>query len=223
MAQATVLRPGQYRHLLRATRATSRCPERDVLVLLMGIHMGMRVSEIAQVEVGDFMFASGKLRQEVSLRAAVTKGCRQRCVYPTNRDLAGALEDWLAVRIKRRWRMSDEPKKFRGLRPDSALILTFKGYRYSMNCKRRVNYAGEQIDYAACDALQSHVSKLYRDAGIKGGSSHSGRRTMASRLLAQDHDLDTIQLMLGHADLECVDPYLEVSKERLRQAFAVVL
>lgn len=223
MAQSTVLRPGQYRHLICATRATSRCPERDVLVLLMGIHMGMRVSEIAQVEVGDFMSASGKLRQEVSLRAVVTKGCRQRCVYPTNRDLVVALEDWLAVRIKRRWRMSDEPKKFRGLRPDSALILTFKGYRFSMNCKRRVNYAGEQIDYAACDSLQSHVSKLDRDAGIKGGSSHSGRRTMASRLLAQDHDLDTIQLILGHADLECVDPYLEVSKERLRQAFADVL
>ena len=143
--------------------------------------------------------------------------------YPTNRDLVFALEDWLALRIKRRWRMSDEPKKFRGLSSDSALILTFKGYRYSMNCKRRVNHAGEQIDYAACDALQSHVSKLYRDAGIKGGSSHSGRRTMASRLLAQDHDLDTIQLMLGHADLESVDPYLEVSKERLRQAFVEVL
>lgn len=120
MAQAAVLRPGQYRHLIRATRATSRCPERDVLMLLMGLHMGMRVSEIAQVEVGDFMFASGKLRQEVSLRAVVTKGCRQRCVYPTNRDLIVALEDWLALRIERRWRMSDEPKKFRGLRPDSA-------------------------------------------------------------------------------------------------------
>jgi len=92
-----------------------------------------------------------------------------------------------------------------------------------MNCKRRVNYVGEPIDYAACDSLQCHVSKLYRDAGIKGGSSHSGRRTMASRLLAQNHDLDTLQLMLGHADLECVDPYLEVSKERLRQAFADVL
>ncbi|WGG51845.1 hypothetical protein [Rugamonas sp. DEMB1] len=85
----------------------------------------------------------------------------------------------------------------RGLRPDSAPILTFKGFKYSMSCKRRINYAGEQVDSAACDALQSHVTKLYRDAGIRGGSSRSGRRTMAARLLAQDHDLDTIQLMLG--------------------------
>jgi integrase/recombinase XerD len=223
MAQAAVLRPGQYRHLLRATRATSRAPERDILVLLLGIHTGMRVSEIAQVEVGDFVFPSGALRSEVSLRATVTKGCRQRCVYPTNRDLIAALDDYLTLRIVRRWRISDDPKKYRGLRPDSKLILTFKGYKYSMNCKRRVNYAGEQVDYAACDALQAHVTKLYRDAGIKGGSSHSGRRTMASRLLDQGHDLETLQLLLGHAELDHVDPYLQVSKQKLRQAFAEVL
>lgn len=223
MAQATVLKPGQYRHLLRATRATSRDPERDILVLMLGIHTGMRVSEIAQVEIGDFLFPSGAIRQEVSLRAVVTKGCRQRCIYPTNRDLIGALEDYLALRIERRWRMSDDPMRFRGLRPDSKLVLTFKGYKFSMNCKRRVNQAGEQIDYAACDSLQAHVTKLYRDAGIKGGSSHSGRRTMASRLLAQDHDLETIQLMLGHAELDHLDPYLQVSKEKLRRAFADVL
>lgn len=114
-------------------------------------------------------------------------------------------------------------KALRGLRPDSKLVLTFKGYCYSMNGKRRINQAGEQVDYAACDALQSNVTKLYRDTGITGGSSHSGRRKMASRLLAQDHDLETIQFMLGHADLECVDPYLEVSQERLRQVFANVL
>lgn len=51
MAQAAVLRPGQYRHLLRVTESTSRDPARDILVLLLGIHTGMRVSEIAQIEV----------------------------------------------------------------------------------------------------------------------------------------------------------------------------
>lgn len=223
MAQATVLKPGQYRHLLPVTEATSRDPERDILVLLLGIHTGMRVSEIAQIEVQDILFPSGSIRQEVSLRAVITKGCRQRCIYPTNRALVDALERYLVYRIERRWRMSDDPKRYRGLRPDSKLVLTFKGYKYSMNCKRRINQAGEQVDYAACDALQAHVTKLYRDAGIKGGSSHSGRRTMASRLLDQGHDLKTLQLMLGHAELDHLDPYLQVSKEKLRRAFAEVL
>lgn len=223
MSQAAVLKPSQYRHLLRVTSATSRDPERDLLVLLLGIHTGMRVSEIAQIEVGDVLFPSGAIRAEVSLRARITKGLRQRCIYPTNHDLVAAIDDYLALRVVRRWRMSDDPKRYRGLRPDSTLVLTFKGYRYSMNTKRRINGAGEQVDYAACDALQAHITKLYRDAGIKGGSSHSGRRTMASRLLANGVELGTVQLMLGHAELDHVDPYLEVDKKKLRQAFIDVL
>ncbi|SDG77348.1 MULTISPECIES: site-specific integrase [unclassified Duganella] len=223
MPQAAVLKSGQYRHLLRVTKATSRDPERDVLVLLLGIHTGMRVSEIAQIEVGDVLFPSGAIRSEVSLRASITKGLRQRCIYPTNRDLVAAIDDYLALRVERRLRMSEDPKRYRGLRPDSALVLTFKGYRYSMNTKRRINQAGQQVDYAACDALQAHVTKLYRDAGIKGGTSHSGRRTMASRLLANGVELSTVQLMLGHAELDHVDPYLDVSPAQLREAFADVL
>jgi hypothetical protein len=65
------------------------------------------------------------------------------------------------------------------------LILTHKGYKFHLNTKRRASFAGERVDYLACDSLQSHITKLYRDAGIKGGSSHSGRRTMAPRLIAQ--------------------------------------
>jgi integrase/recombinase XerD len=223
MAQATVLKPSQYRHLLRVTRATSRDPERDILVLLLGIHTGMRVSEIAQIEVGDVLFPSGAIRTEISLRACITKGLRQRCIYPSNRDLVAAIDDYLALRVERRWRMSDDPKRYRGLRSDSTLVLTFKGYRYSMNTKRRINEAGEQVDYAACDALQAHVTKLYRDAGIQGGSSHSGRRTMASRLLANGVELDTLQMLLGHAELDHVDPYLQIDKKKLRRAFEEVI
>jgi len=223
MPQATVLKPGQYRHLVRVTRATSRDPERDILILLLGIHTGMRVSEIAQIEVGDVLFASGAIRSEVSPRASITMGLRQRCIYPTNRDLFAAIDDYLALRVERRRRMSDVPNRYRGLRPDSALVLTFKGYRYSMNTKRRINQAGAQVDYAACDALQAHVTKLYRDAGIEGGSSHSGRRTMASRLMANGVELNTLQLILEHSELDHVDPYLEVSSAQLRRAFAEVL
>lgn len=46
---------------------------------------------------------------------------------------------------------------------------------------------------------------------------------MVSRLLEQGHDLETLQLILGHADLDHVDPYLQVDKKKLRQAFAEVL
>ena len=67
------------------------------------------------------------------------------------------------------------------------------------------------------------MTKLYREAGIKGGSSHSGWRTMASRLLEPGHDLETLQLILGQAKLDHLDPYLQVSKEKLRRAFVDVI
>lgn len=127
----------------------------------------------------------GNPGRSIALRACITKELRQRCIYPTNRDLVAAIDDYLALRVERRWRMSEDPKRYRGLR-------TFKGYRYSTKTKRRINEAGEEVDYAACDALQAHGTKLYRGAGIKGGSSPSGRRTMASRLLASGVELSTV-------------------------------
>lgn len=224
MSQATTLKPGQIRHLLRVTTSTSRHPERDCLVLLLGITCGMRVSEIAQIEVHDVLFAgSGAIRPEVSLRAAITKGCRQRNIYLTHRLTIEALEKYLAYRIERKLGTRLTDNHYRGMSPMAKLILTHKGSKFYMNAKRRINQAGEQVDYMACDSLQAHITKLYRDAGIKLGSSHSGRRTFASGLLANGHSLETVQLLLGHSELDHVMPYLEVSQHKLRQMFEEVL
>jgi integrase/recombinase XerD len=110
-----------------------------------------------------------------------------------------------------------------GSNPASKLILTHKGYKFHLNTKRRVSWAGEPVDYLACDSSQSHVTKLYRYAGIRGGSSHSGRRTMASRLIQQGADVETVQLLLGHAELDHVRPYLHVSQNSLEEMFTNVL
>jgi site-specific recombinase XerD len=183
----------------------------------------MRVTEIAQIEVQDVLFPSGALRDEVSLRAAITKGCRQRCVYLSHAKAIEALDRYLDYRSVRCLRTTGDSGRYRGLEPASKLILTHKGYKFHLNTKRRLNWAGEHVDYLACDSLQSHVTKLYRDAGIRGGSSHSGRRTMASRLIAQGHSVETVQQLLGHAELDHVRPYLQVSQTRLEEMFTDVL
>jgi site-specific recombinase XerD len=217
MAQATTLQPGQIRHLLRVTADTSRHPERDCLILLLRLRAGMRATEIAQIEVQDVLFPSGALRDEISLRAAITKGCRQRCIYLSHVKAIEVFDRYLDYRIARRLRTTGASRRYRGLEPASMLILTHKSYKFHLNTKRRMSWAGEQVDYLACDSLQSHVTKLYRDAGIRGGSSHSGPRTMASRLIAQGTAVEIVQLLLGHAELEDVRPYLHVSTRRLEE------
>jgi len=82
---AKVLTPAKFRHLLRITEATSRFPERDTLILLLGVTCEMRIPEIARIEVGDVLAKSGVRREEVSLRGSITKGCRPRCIYLSQR------------------------------------------------------------------------------------------------------------------------------------------
>ncbi|WP_321916694.1 tyrosine-type recombinase/integrase [Paraburkholderia sp. J11-2] len=55
-----------------------------------------------------------------------------------------------------------------------------------------------------------------------GYSSHSGRRTFATRLIANGHSLETVQTLLGHTHIDHVAPYLELSQREFREAVAAV-
>jgi integrase/recombinase XerD len=69
-----------------------------------------------------------------------------------------------------------------------------------------------------CRGRMAQVATL-RPAQIR--SSHSGRRSFASNLVEQGHDIETVQRLTGHADH--VLPYLAVSERRLRQMICDVL
>lgn len=54
-------------------------------------------------------------------------------------------------------------------------------------------------------------------------SSHSGRRTFASRLVAAGLSVEDLQLLMGHSKLDHLEPYLEVNQDTLREMFSGVL
>jgi len=70
--------------------------------LLLGLTADMRVTEIAKIEVQDVLFPSGALREEISLHAAITKGCRQRCIYLSHTKAIDAIDQYLGYRVVRR-------------------------------------------------------------------------------------------------------------------------
>lgn len=221
--KAGVITAAQLRHLLRVTAATSRMPERDLLVLLLGLTCAMRVTEIARVLVEDVLLPSGAVRTEVSLRAAITKGCRQRCVYLTHCDTRDALDAYIEWRWTKGHGTELDRRRYRGLSPETALIVTRRSGSFALNRKPRTLAGGEVEDYLACDALQAHVSGLYRAAGLTACSSHSGRRTFANRLLGKGYQPELIQQLLGHASLDHTDAYLDVQPEVLEAMFAGAL
>lgn len=221
VTHAAALDRGQLARLIKITRATSRYAERDVLVLLLGHRAGLRVTEISRITVSDVMLASGRLRQEISLREIVTKGRKQRCAYISAKDLIAALECYIEFRISRGIGTElDAAKGYRGLLPEMPLIWSSRGNGMSQNTKRRTLQSGEIREYPVADSLQAHITNLYRKAGVPKGSSHSGRRTFAQRVLETTGDLEVVSRLLGHADIDCTLRYVSVRDDVLCEMFA---
>ena len=99
--RAASLRPGQLKHLIRVASVTGRMPERDVLLVWITHTTGIRVTELAQLEVADVLYPSGAVRSELYLRPAIAKRCRARNVYLTHPRCLAALDEWFAVRYQR--------------------------------------------------------------------------------------------------------------------------
>lgn len=138
-------------------------------------------------------------------------------MYLTHDRCLTALDAWLAVRLQRRWGLSGADE-YRGLRPGSKLVMTHKRQAFELAFKHRELDSGPEV-YRACDALQQTITRLYRQAGIKQGSSHSGRRSLAAKVLAATGDVETVQLILGHAELDHSKSYLSVDQATIRRAF----
>jgi len=222
-ARAKVLTLAKFRHLLRVTEATSRFPARDTLVLLLGVTCGTRVAEIARLDVQHVLTKSGTRREEIHLPGNITKGCRARCVSVAHPRAIEAFDRYVEWRYARGAGTGLDRREYRGLLPRTRLILTQKGGPFELSVKRRIGFDGEPLEYWAADSLQSYVTGLYRAAGLGVGySSHSGRRTFATRLIANGHSLETVQTLLGHAHIDHVAPYLEVSQREFREAVAAV-
>jgi integrase len=185
----------------------------------------MRVTEIARVTVEDVLLPSGALRDEVSLRAAITKGCRQRCVFMTHADTRQALHAYIGWRWAKGYGTELDQRRYCGLAPATALIVSRRGAAPPSSSTESPgrSLAGRWRGYWACDSLQAHVSGLYRVAGLLDCSSHTGRRTFANRLLAKGHEPETIQQLLGHAHLDHTDAYLDVKDAVLEAMFAGAL
>ena len=218
--RAATLHKGEFQRLIKITQATAKLPERDVLVLMLGHKAGLRITEISRITIADVMFPSGKLREEVSLRAAVTKGCRPRSAFFVQKKLVAAMEAYLQYRIDKGIGTELGAVKYRGLLPHQPVIYSARGAPMQQNTKRRTLETGQRKDYRACDSLQSHVTKLYKLAGIVRGSSHSGRRTFAGKVLAATGDFDKVALLLGHTNIDVSQRYIDVREDTLRTMFA---
>jgi len=162
--------------------------DRSLLELLYGT--GLRVSEIADLQLDDVHFDSGYLR-------CMGKGSKVRVI-----PFGGRSEEYL-----HRYLAESRPLLLRDdgrSGPDaSTLYLTYRGRRFTRKGIWKLIKT-----YARRAGIKKNVSP------------HTLRHSFASHLLANGAPLRVIQEMLGHADIATTQVYTHVDEGRLRSVHA---
>lgn len=115
--------------------------------------------------------------------------------------------------------MSHDSKHYRGLQPKSKLYIA-RGGGFSLTTKTHEREDGTVAKYEVSSSLQQLLTSLIKRVGVRGGSSHSGRRTFATRLDAKGTDNELIQTILGHGDRNQTMDYIAPNLSKIRHAMA---
>ena len=184
--RAAVLTAAQVKHVMRVARARPRHGARAEAALAMSLGLGLRAKELASLKWGDVYAEDGRVRPVLHLRAAYTKGAKTRDVFASSPSLRRVLEKY----GEGRWIVS----------PAAMQAPLFASQR-----------GGPMTAYSMARFLKA----LFAEAGIAGASSHSGRRTLITRLAERGVDLKAIAEIAGHASIRTTAMYVESNPRRL--------
>ena len=212
--KAPVLTPKLLKRLLFVAGDT-RNPERNQLIVWLLFAAGLRITEVAVLEIKDVLWKSGNLRNKVIIPAKYSKNNKAGHVFFYHKKLLAALERYIQKRVDSKMVCSDSDE-YRGLRKDSKLILTEHRQAYKLKKKKVENVEGKIETYEVCDTLQSIVTKWGREANIPDFTTHSGRRTLATRVARRGGDERLLCTLLRHESDDQPYEYIDVDYDGIK-------
>ena len=165
---------------------------RNRTLVLTSFQSGMRAKELSALRYKDCVNSDGTIKSEIRLSAEQTKGSDNRTDY-----ISTKLQQDLLQYVKGTHFRSADDKFFQTQKSNSKIGFT-------------------------PNTLCQFFHYLYKRAGIDGASSHSGRRTMATRLCERGTNLRLVMEVLGHKNLSTTQKYLSVNVNMLKQAIELV-
>ncbi|WP_193167725.1 tyrosine-type recombinase/integrase [Vibrio navarrensis] len=153
------------------------------------------------------------------LRASLCKRRKPRSIW-LSKLAKQMIQEWVDYRKSHQWATTFDDS-YQQLNPLSKLVLNNRGRSYSMKRKTRINHEGEQVE--ACDVLELMIRNVYQRVGLKGCSSHTGRRSYGTNMNANGVDLSAIQRAPGHSDPSMSLEYIDISANQLSKAAELAL
>lgn len=169
MKQAQVLTDKDRKRVM-AQVARSAYPERNRCAMQLSWLAGMRVGEIAALSVGDVLDGECKVREQIQLTAAQTKGHRARTVL-LNAQMQAELSIYL--------------QKFKQPKPSDPLFRSRVGKRFSANSLCQVFL--RIYDAAGLDRATSHSGRrtfittlAHKGVNVRVLAALAGHRSIAT-------------------------------------------
>ena len=195
MSQARILTSREYRKVL-VYIANNRHASRNKAMLYMSHLAGLRVGEISHLTIADILNEDGSIKDEVYLSPDKTKGDRGRTVL-LPKKLQDELHNYLSIRFR--------------LKELKAVAMT--------DTSRALFYSQRHpSDGFSPNTLAQYFHYLYKNAGVEGASSHSGRRFFATKIAEAGTNPKVLQNLLGHRNLQTTMRYVEISPTMMRSA-----
>ena len=174
----------------------SRSPKRNQAIFLLSVKAGLRAKEIASLRWEMLLNADGILSDFLALPNNASKGRSGRQI-PLNRQLKATLLDLFQIESGRK---DFDAKDF--------LVRT------------------QRSKQTSSQAVINMFASWYRDLGMIGCSSHSGRRTFISntarKISTVGGSLRDIQALAGHSNLQTTQRYIECDSESQRKVVDLV-
>ena len=171
---------------------SSRHSSRNLCLLNMSIFTGCRVSELANLTLGDVVNEDWSMKKEVVLKKDYTKTKKNRVLYLTNGKLRESLDQYISdIREKGADQKSNPFLQNMKKYLKKPLFVSQKGEGFSPRTMQRL------------------FKNMYQQVGLdEQVSSHSGRRTFISNLISQGIDLKLVSTLAGHSSIQTtVDTY----------------
>jgi len=171
---------------------------RNRTMVLMTFYSGMRVGEIANLLIGDVLADDGSIKEEIHLKAEQTKGNNTRTVMLPSK-LIKEIDAYLKERFTEKELI--------------ALAYTDK--------QLPLFYTQKRNGFTA-NTLTQFFHSLYKNAGIDGASSHSGRRTFITNLAHKGIGVRVLMGLAGHRNLSTTQRYIDCNEEVMRAAVELI-
>jgi integrase/recombinase XerD len=197
MMQAATITDQQLKRLMGYI-TTQRHAVRNRALVLMTYYSGMRVGEVAALSVSDVLDADGKIKDEIRLTSKQTKGNKGRVVV-----IPAKLKVEILNYLKSRF-----------IKTDLAELLPAQTRLHLFYTQKRTGFSA--------NTLTQYFHKLYKDAGINGASSHSGRRTFITNLANKGINVRVLMQLAGHKNISTTQRYIDCNDGMLRAAVELI-